>query len=116
MVCSPNPYRISILRKWINANYIFCENKKDYVSKNIIERKDNELIEKIYSAQKENPINGDFCKEVFEDMRMIGLNLNDNHIKGIPHLLFNNVVKSKNKTYAFSYLIQLQRNHNKTRC
>ena len=38
---------------------------------------------KIYSAQKENPINGDFCKELFEDMRMIGLNLNDNHIKGI---------------------------------
>ena len=44
----------------------------------ILHRDQNELIKKVYLAQKEDPIEGDFCQLVQKDFQLIDCQLEDN--------------------------------------
>ena len=52
--------------------YILAQRRINYL-RHIISRSDNELIKKVFIAQKENPTRGDFIRLVEKDIAMLGI-------------------------------------------
>ena len=46
----------------------------------ILKRDKNELLQRVYMAQKQCPTKGDYCELVAEDFKIINKELNDNAI------------------------------------
>ena len=71
-----------------------------------LQKNDEELVSKVYKAQKLFPVKDDFINQINEDKEDIGLNLEDDDIKGMKKSQFKSVVKEKIKEAAHGYLIQ----------
>ena len=75
---------------------------------NILHRSDEELIKKVYLAQRADTIEEDFCQLVDTDMDLIDLQLTDNQICSLTSFDFKKLVKLKAKQTAFNYLIEVK--------
>ena len=72
--------------------------------KHIITRSDNELLKKVFMAQRENPTQGDFIKLVEDDLKMVGLKYEDVEMMSKPKL--KTELRRKAKDGAFVELYQ----------
>ena len=79
----------------------------------ILQRSPNELVKKLFEAQRAEPSPGDFCKLVDEDKEQIGLAMSDTEIKCMSKANFKKIVKSKIRQAAFQHLESLKQQHSK---
>ena len=79
----------------------------------LLHRSENELTRRIYTAQKEEPLHGDFFQLVQEDLQLLGGEMSDIYIQQTSKASFKKEVKKKTKVAAFNYLKSLQAQHSK---
>ena len=72
----------------------------------ILQKNDNELVKKVYEAQKLFPTKDDFYKQVRDDCDDIGLEWNENTMKNLKKDKFKVLVKNKVRNAAHTYLIE----------
>ena len=78
--------------------------------KHIISRNENELLRKIYSAQKEKPSQGDFASLVANDLKMFGLTHEEIESEAMSKKALKKELTQKAKNAAFAELMsQLQK-------
>ena len=78
----------------------------------LLSRNENELIFKVFSVQKENPIKNDWCSQVMKDLKEFGLDYLDfGDIQKMKKEHFKKLVKEKIKDVTLKYL--LEGNHEK---
>ena len=66
----------------------------------ILQKDNNQLVIKVYEAQKLFPTKDDFIDQIIEDCDDIGLELDENSIKN------QKMVKNKLRTAAHTYLLE----------
>ena len=80
---------------------------------NILRRDSEELVREIYDAQKDDPVEGDFCKLVQKDADDISLNLTEDQIMIMKEKEYKVKVKAKVRAASFKHLMELKTNHSK---
>ena len=70
----------------------------------ILKRNDEELTKRVYKAQSENPIFGDFYHLVKSDWEMIGETMNEEYIRPSNKNTYKKHIKKKIREAAFMYL------------
>jgi hypothetical protein len=80
---------------------------------NILQKNPDEMVRKVFEAQKEDTSPGDFCELVTEDKESIGLNMSDHEMKTISKEKFRNIVRNKTRLAAFQYLKSIQQGNSK---
>ena len=78
-----------------------------------MQRSEQELTRKILDEQKKNPLNGDFYKQVQNDMNY--LNIDNNQIKTLSCESMKTTVTLRIKAISFDYLICKARVHSKVK-
>ena len=81
----------------------------------ILTRDENELIRRIYDAQKRKPINDDWYITITGDREDLKMNLDDDQIKIMKKNKFKEHVKNKVKEKALNYLNSLKQSHSKVK-
>ena len=81
----------------------------------ILNRPDNEIIKKVYMAQKKNPCKGDWVNLINADKRDLDITCDDSAIAQMSLEDFKDLVKRKVRARAFSELRQIQAGHDKVR-
>ena len=74
----------------------------------ILKRDKEELIRKVYSAQKEDPLKGDYCKYVSEDLELLELKITDSEIENMSRYQLKQMVKKSARAAAFKYLMKMK--------
>ena len=72
----------------------------------ILQKDNNELVIKVYEAQKLFPTKDDFINQIIEDCDDIGLEWDENSIKNQTKNKFKVIVQNKLRTAAHSYLLE----------
>ena len=67
-----------------------------------------ELIYRVYAAQKREPVPGDFCQLVEKDLQLLDLQLSDETISRMSKYDLKILVKTKSRKQAFQYLIAIK--------
>ena len=75
----------------------------------------DEITRRVYEAQKDDPVKGDFVELVKEDAKTIDYSIDETHIRSISKYQYQKEIKNKVKIAAFKYLQQLQQSHSKIR-
>ena len=73
---------------------------------NILQKDSDELVKKVYEAQKLFPTKDDFFNQIKEDCDDIGLGWNENTIKNMKKNKFKVLVQNKVRNAAHTYLIE----------
>ena len=81
----------------------------------ILNREENELVRRVFSAQVENPSKGDFIQLVEEDFNMIGEEINFESICQMTKIQYEKHIKKKVKPATFIDLQDIQKGHSKVR-
>ena len=81
----------------------------------ILERSDDEIIKKVYLAQKKQPCEGDWVILIDNDKRDLGMMYKDSVIAQMNLEDYFDLVKSKVQQKAFTELVQIQQGHDKVR-
>ena len=89
------------------------KNRRIMYLHNIFQKKEDELVRRIYEAQKADPSPGDFSELVKEDLTDIELDITDSEIMRETKNKFKNVVKTKTRNAAFKQLLEMKKNHSK---
>ena len=92
--------------------YIIASRRLMYLH-SILQRKEDELVRKVYEAQMADPAPGDFIELLKEDKESIGIDLTDNEIEMMSKRKFKNHVKEKIERAAFRYLLDRKQKHSK---
>ena len=79
----------------------------------ILHRPDHELIKRVYVAQKDDPLPGDFFQLFQGDLQLMGGDLSDQYIQQSSRNSLKCEIKQKTKNAAFRYLKSLQSQHSK---
>ena len=79
----------------------------------LLKRNDDELTKKIYKAQKDNPIEGDFYNLVKADWEMIGEEMDEEYIATASKDTLKRHIKESIKASALKYLKEKQKMHSK---
>ena len=79
----------------------------------ILRRPKNELISKVYFAQKFKPSKGDFVKLVEEDRKSLKIELSENQISCLSKYKYNKIVKKALEGEVYNYLMKLKESHSK---
>ena len=79
----------------------------------IVNLKEDSLLKKVYKAQKNQPVKGDWVKTLEDDKAAFQIELNDDDLKSISKNSFKMIVKKKANECAFKYLQALKNNHSK---
>ena len=87
--------------------YIVSSRRLMYLH-NILQKDTDELVRRVFQAQKENTSPGDFYDLVSEDKKSISLNMTDLQIQLMNKDKFRSIVKKKTRLAAFNYLKTLQ--------
>ena len=74
----------------------------------ILHRSDEELIKRVYLAQRADTTDGDFCQLVDEDRRLLDLQLTDIQIGSISSFDLKKLVKVKARQASFKYLMDIK--------
>ena len=80
---------------------------------NILQKSPDEMVRKVFEAQKIDTSPGDFCELVSEDKETIGLNMSDQEIACINKEKCKNIVDCKTRLAAFQYLKMIKEGHSK---
>ena len=80
----------------------------------IVNRDKSELIYRVYVAQKNSPVTGDWCNLVESDKIELGISLTDNELQTISKTGFKNIVKKKIQSKYLSFLNELKVKHSKS--
>ena len=98
----------------IPIKYIIASRRLNYLH-NILKRKDDEVLKKVYLEQKQNPLEGDFARLVENDFKLINEKFDENFIKSISKSKMKKFVKLKIKEAAFKYLIEEKNSKSKVK-
>ena len=79
----------------VSIDYICTKRRLVYLHQ-IVSVSENKIIHKVYSAQKNNPVKGDWVLKVGDDMAKIGLNIEENKIKSQSKAEYKKIVDDKN--------------------
>ena len=79
----------------------------------ILHRTDEELIKRVYLAQRADTTEGDFCQLVDADMRLLDLQLTDSQIESQSSFDLKKIVKVKARQAAFNYLVRIKESKTK---
>jgi hypothetical protein len=74
----------------------------------ILQRNPDELILKVYLAQKADPVEGDFCQLVDKDRQLLECSLTDDQIRNTSKYDLKVLVKSKAKEQVFKTLMAIK--------
>ena len=80
---------------------------------NILSKPPNELLRRVYDAQKKNPVKGDWTELVENDLVEFGINLNEECIEKMTKLEYKLLVKKKIYDNVFEKLKIKQKGHSK---
>ena len=80
---------------------------------NIISRNESELIHRVYSAQKMNPIKQDWYKLLQNDFDLIGGRIDDAKIKSMKKYKYKKHIKKEIRKAAFDFLQEKKNGHSK---
>ena len=94
----------------IPIRLILASRRANYLH-NILKREPNELVKRVFIAQKANPTKGDWINIIEEDMELINLNMSELEITTMSKNQFKKHVKTCVKTATFKSLKALQDNH-----
>ena len=72
----------------------------------ILQKDNNELVRKVYEAQKLFPTKDDFINQIIEDCDDIGLEWDENSIKNQKKNRFKVIVQNKLRSAAHTYLLE----------
>ena len=78
-------------------------------------RTDNEIIKKVYMAQRKSPCKGDWVNLVEEDLKSINIDFNEETIANMTSEHFIAMVKKRVRYKAFAQLSALQEGHIKVK-
>ena len=81
----------------------------------ILKRTENEIIWKVYTAQKDAPTKGDWVNLVEDDMKLLSMDISDKAIAEMSHDEFKDIVKKSIKNHALDELKSLQKGHKKVK-
>ena len=87
----------------IPIRYIIASRRINYLH-NILTRNENEVVSRVYFAQKAKPLQGDFVKLVESDLQLINLQYNESFFKSMSKNKFKKFIKLKIRNAAFQYL------------
>ena len=85
----------------VPIKWIIKQRRINYLQ-HILDRKDEELVKKVFEAQKENPVTGDFVKLVLDDLKSLGLRYQDLETERLSKKKLGTLVKD----VAFSKLAE----------
>ena len=94
----------------IPVRFILASRRANFFH-NILKREEDELVKRVYNAQKENPSKGDWVHIIKEDMELINLNMNENEISLLSKNEFKKHVKLCVKSASFTALKAIQEDH-----
>ena len=80
---------------------------------NILKRRDEELVKRVYEAQKDKPTTGDFIELVKKDLEMIGQDFDEEFILSKTTSQFKSHIKKKTREAALKELKLVQLTHTK---
>ena len=83
------------------------------IQKTILQRPVNELISRVYNAQKINTVKGDFCELVRNDIELLGGTFTEEYIAQTGRNSLKTEIKSRLREAAFEYLYEKQQKHSK---
>ena len=83
--------------------YIIASRRLNYLH-NILSRKEDDLILRMFNAQSESPLEGDFVKLIQKDFELINESYNKSLVKSMNKKHFKKWVKLKIKKAAFNAL------------
>ena len=82
----------------------------------ILQKDKNEIVRKVFEAQKVDTSPGDYFELVTEDKINMGLELSDTELENMNKEKLKNIVKSKTRQAALKYLKTVQASHSKMSC
>ena len=91
--------------KWIKA-----QTRINYMN-HILQRDENELVKKVFLAQRNNPVQGDFVKLVEKDLKDLGMT----YEQVTSSQMTKSLLKSHAKDAAFEKLKEIQCSHKKVK-
>ena len=84
-------------------------------NKYILDKDPEELVSKIYKAQQESSVPGDFCNLIYEDMTDLDIHMSKEHLMAMGSKEYKKLVKIKVLAAAFKYLSNIQQTHSKVK-
>ena len=91
-------------------SYIVSSRRMIYLQ-HILKRDKNELLKRVYIAQKENPTEGDFAELVKKDFELLGEVIDENKIEAMDSKTYKDHIKAKIREIAFKDLTTIQATH-----
>ena len=79
----------------------------------ILHRSQDELVRKVYFAQKADPTDGDFCQLVAADSQLLDCQLTDDQICQMTRYDLKTLLKAKATEAAFKYLLDIKQTKTK---
>ena len=79
----------------------------------IVKRKENELIKKVYKAQKLNPCKGDWINLLNEDEKILKIKLNEDEVKKLSKYKFKKLIDKAILEAAFEFLMKKKEKRSK---
>ena len=80
---------------------------------NILKRHKEEVIRRVYIAQKKNPIKGDWVQMIEDDMKNLQINVSDANIADMSEYEFKKLIKNQIRQHTFTELLNSQLKHKK---
>ena len=96
----------------VPIRYIIATRRILYLQ-TILQREPDELIRKVYTAQKDDPSDGDFCQLVIQDCQLIDCQMSNDQIASMDKYSFKVLVKRKAKEAAFRRLMSIKETKSK---
>lgn len=96
----------------IPIRFIIASRRLNYFYK-IIKRKDDELVKRIFEAQKIKTTRGDWIELIKDDFKLIREIFDEDKFKSMSKYQVKKFIKSKIKVATFNYLKALQKSHSK---
>ena len=92
------------------VKYIIISRRLIYL-KEIIDRPDSEIINKVYKCQRAKPDPRDWCNSIDQDLKDIELQISDETIKSMSALDYKKLIKTSVRNAAFNELQTLKESH-----
>ena len=81
----------------------------------ILKRPQQELIRRVYTAQKRDALPGDFYEQIQDDFKIIGKEYTEKYIQQMSKDSYKREIKARIQNSAFVYLKGLQSTHSKVK-
>lgn len=87
----------------VPARFVVASRRVLYLQ-NILKRDKDELVMRVYTARKNDPLKGDFYQIVKDDLEDLDIKMNETEIKQMNRSKFKAIVKERIKKRALTYL------------